>query len=218
MLVTVVLLHFSFPPGDGMPKSSKHLQIKANANTKKQVKHAMRYTQYRGLAQVTNWVKLKFAAMNLKKLANWKWKEHFLSWFFHLFSLFVSRNPVAACCAAGFLDRLRHGISRAAIRAASRLFRVVGDGYHPAGGAPLGRNVVRFRVGGLSQKQEARATHGRAHGPVLRHPAHAASAHSPDEAGLHLVSTAGTFHGRYLLLLIMLYTFHHMIYAAIILP
>ena len=28
----------------------------------------MRYTQYRGLAQVTNWVKLKFAAMNLKKL------------------------------------------------------------------------------------------------------------------------------------------------------
>ena len=29
----------------------------------------MRYTQYRGLAQVTNWVKLKFAAMNLKKLA-----------------------------------------------------------------------------------------------------------------------------------------------------
>ena len=35
-------------------------------------KHGMRYTQYRGLAQVTNWVKLKFAAMNLKKLATWK--------------------------------------------------------------------------------------------------------------------------------------------------
>ena len=32
-------------------------------------KHAMRYTQYRGLAQVTTWVRLKFAAMNLKKLA-----------------------------------------------------------------------------------------------------------------------------------------------------
>ena len=30
-------------------------------------KHGMRYTQYRGLTQVTNWVKLKFAAMNLKK-------------------------------------------------------------------------------------------------------------------------------------------------------
>ena len=35
-------------------------------------KHAMRYTQYRGLAQVTDWMKLKFAAMNLKKLAMWK--------------------------------------------------------------------------------------------------------------------------------------------------
>ena len=29
----------------------------------------MRYTPYRGLAAVTNWVKLKFATMNLKKLA-----------------------------------------------------------------------------------------------------------------------------------------------------
>ena len=38
-------------------------------------KHSMRYTQYRGLAQVTNWVNLKFAAMNLKKLAAWKWKR-----------------------------------------------------------------------------------------------------------------------------------------------
>ena len=34
----------------------------------------MRYAQYRGLAQVTNWVKLKFAAMNLKKPPTWKWK------------------------------------------------------------------------------------------------------------------------------------------------
>lgn len=40
------------------------------ADTKE--KHAMRYTQYRGLAQITNWVKLKLAAMNLKKLAVWK--------------------------------------------------------------------------------------------------------------------------------------------------
>ena len=32
----------------------------------------MRYTQYRSLTQVTDWVKLKFAAMNLKKLAMWK--------------------------------------------------------------------------------------------------------------------------------------------------
>ena len=32
----------------------------------------MRYTLYRGLAQVSKWVRLKFAAMNLKKLARWK--------------------------------------------------------------------------------------------------------------------------------------------------
>ena len=38
-------------------------------------KYAMRYTPYRGLAQVTNWVKLKYAAMNLKKLAVWRWRH-----------------------------------------------------------------------------------------------------------------------------------------------
>nr|WP_320075166.1 IS1182 family transposase [Eubacterium callanderi] len=37
-------------------------------------KHAMRYTLYRGLKAVTNWVRLKVAAMNLKKLALWKAK------------------------------------------------------------------------------------------------------------------------------------------------
>ena len=36
----------------------------------------MRYTLYRGLAQVFKWVRLKFAAMNLKKLARWKAKRH----------------------------------------------------------------------------------------------------------------------------------------------
>lgn len=44
-------------------------------------KHGMRYTFYRGLAQVSNWVKLKFAAMNLKKLAIRKWKEGLYSTF-----------------------------------------------------------------------------------------------------------------------------------------
>ena len=34
-------------------------------------KHAMRYTHHRGLARVSQWVRLKFAAMNLKKLATW---------------------------------------------------------------------------------------------------------------------------------------------------
>ena len=30
-------------------------------------KHAMRYTHHRGLARVSAWVRLKYAAMNLKK-------------------------------------------------------------------------------------------------------------------------------------------------------
>lgn len=46
-------------------------------------KHGMRYTNHRGLARVTSWVRLKFAAMNLKKLANWKWNG---SGFTHVFA------------------------------------------------------------------------------------------------------------------------------------
>ena len=41
------------------------------ANTKE--KYGMRYTLFRGLAQVSNWVRLKFAAMNLKKYAVHRW-------------------------------------------------------------------------------------------------------------------------------------------------
>lgn len=37
--------------------------------------HGLRYTRYTGLAQVTNWVRLKFAAMNLKKFAIRKWED-----------------------------------------------------------------------------------------------------------------------------------------------
>ena len=59
-------------------------------------KHAMRYTQYRGLAQVTNWVKLKFAAMNLKKLAVWKWNDRSRLSLFRFFCPVYTKNPVAA--------------------------------------------------------------------------------------------------------------------------
>ena len=59
-------------------------------------KHGMRYTQYRGLAQVTNWVKLKFAAMNLKKLATWKWRNLLSSFRFAVFSLIYVRDPVCS--------------------------------------------------------------------------------------------------------------------------
>ena len=56
----------------------------------------MRYTQYRGLAQVSNWVKLKFAAMNLKKLAKWLWKEKSASLFALLLWPLYDTNPAHA--------------------------------------------------------------------------------------------------------------------------
>ena len=67
-------------------------------------KHAMRYTHYRGLAQVQNWVKLKFAAMNIKKFAKRKWNDlhrssHldcFSDIFFLLFNNF--KTPALALC------------------------------------------------------------------------------------------------------------------------
>jgi len=59
-------------------------------------KHAMRYTHYRGLIQVTNWVRLKFAAMNLKKLANWKWRTSLPCFIFPIFKPKYTKNPVRA--------------------------------------------------------------------------------------------------------------------------
>lgn len=59
-------------------------------------KYGMRYTLYRGLTQVTNWVKLKFAAMNLKKLATWKWRKlrpFDLLLILQRYSLIYERNP-----------------------------------------------------------------------------------------------------------------------------
>ena len=62
-------------------------------------KHAMRYTHHRGLARVTRWVKLKFAAMNLKKLAIWSWKTPSP---FAVF-LFYTRTSVLSCDLVGVL-------------------------------------------------------------------------------------------------------------------
>jgi len=59
-------------------------------------RHAMRYTQHRGLARVTNWVRLKFAAMNLKKLATWAWNSPSFSCLFRLFTLFDFKSAAVA--------------------------------------------------------------------------------------------------------------------------
>ena len=63
-------------------------------------KHGMRYTTYKGLNQVSNWVRLKFTAMNLKKLAMWKFKNNkptkFLLNFLHFFTF--KRNYTKKPC------------------------------------------------------------------------------------------------------------------------
>ena len=51
-------------------------------------KHGMRFTLFRGLAQVTNWVRLKFAAMNLKKYAIHRWNNLFYLHFCFVFPIF----------------------------------------------------------------------------------------------------------------------------------
>ncbi len=57
-------------------------------------KHAMRYTHHRGLARVTQWVRLKYAAMNLKKLAIWSWKNSVFQQFLIFFCPIYRKTTV----------------------------------------------------------------------------------------------------------------------------
>ena len=59
-------------------------------------KHAMRYTHHRGLAAVTRWVRLKFAAMNLKKLAMWSWRDSALIRFIVTIYCYDTTTPAFA--------------------------------------------------------------------------------------------------------------------------
>lgn len=54
-------------------------------------KHAMRYTQYRGLAKVKAEATLRFACMNLKKLAKWKRIKGLLKTYIHGFIQILAR-------------------------------------------------------------------------------------------------------------------------------
>ena len=56
----------------------------------------MRYTHHRGLAAVTRWVRLKFAAMNLKKLAVWSWKNSIFAFIFAWFCPNYEKTPAFA--------------------------------------------------------------------------------------------------------------------------
>ena len=76
-------------------------------------KYAMRYTPYRGLSQVTNWVRLKFAAMNLKKYALHRWKRsHQYSALIRLYTFFAKTKLITLNLAwnLGLFDRLRQSV------------------------------------------------------------------------------------------------------------
>ena len=59
-------------------------------------RHAMRYTHHRGRAAVTRWVRLKFAAMNLKKLAVWSWKNSIFAFISAWFCPNYEKTPAFA--------------------------------------------------------------------------------------------------------------------------
>ncbi len=88
------------PKYQDLYKTRKETIERVFADAKEQ--HGMRYTRHTGLAQVTNWVKLKFAAMNLKKIAKRRWTEmhpvhiSVLFAFFFPFSSSNTKKPVLA--------------------------------------------------------------------------------------------------------------------------
>ena len=91
-----------------MYKARKETIERVFADAKEQ--HGLRYTRYTGLAQVTNWVKLKFAAMNLKKYAKWVWRDTYPDCFSCITSLvshFSKQTPVLLDAELGFIDTLR---------------------------------------------------------------------------------------------------------------
>ena len=59
-------------------------------------RHAMRYTHHRGLARVSAWVRLKYAAMNLKKLAQWSWKSSIFALIFVCYHPNYRKTPAFA--------------------------------------------------------------------------------------------------------------------------
>ena len=71
-------------------------------------KHAMRYTQHRGLARVTNWVRLKYATMNLKKLAIWAWNSPRFFNIIQIFYAFMPKTTVFAFLKLWFFDSLNN--------------------------------------------------------------------------------------------------------------
>lgn len=96
---SIPLLFMEYIPQLMWQHIRKTLSIgEANDNMKNMIlksSYGLRYTTYRGFAQVSSWVRLKFAAMNLKKFTVWEWRERLSSSLLHsflTFSLSISKG------------------------------------------------------------------------------------------------------------------------------
>jgi len=89
------------PEGKASYAKRKETIERAFADAKE--KHAMRYTNMRGLTRVRSWVGLKFAAMNLKKLAVWTAKNLLRRWIYSLIAPQTSQKPPVALRQLGVL-------------------------------------------------------------------------------------------------------------------
>ncbi len=102
-------------------------------------KHGMRYTLYRGLARVSKWVRLKFAVMNLNKLARWKAKR-LSPLSFLLFSALMYLLCFAACPGISLAGRFSTGWNP------DTLFEYLGSSTD-SGASHLGRPFLRCWCG-----------------------------------------------------------------------
>lgn len=118
-------------------------------------KHAMRYTHHRGLARVTSWVRLKYAAMNLKKLAEWSWNNSFFHLIASLFLLFMLKSPLSPNENRDFFDKLK---KPARIERCGLVFLVWSfpRGIHP-GGSERSAGCMCIRAVGAIQRFPAAA-------------------------------------------------------------
>ena len=91
---------------DGFPNESLESYIYIRKITRRNRRKDISFKQFtalfkkgnmvihRGLAAVTRWVRLKYAAMNLKKLANWSWNNSFFLQILLLFAPKYAKVPV----------------------------------------------------------------------------------------------------------------------------
>ncbi len=67
---------------DWRSKRNAAVKAKKYQMTDAKEKHSMRFIYFRGLSQVSKWVRLKFATMNLKKYAIHRWIRGVYTLFF----------------------------------------------------------------------------------------------------------------------------------------